>query len=442
MAAGQIGQMLLGFSDSVMVGKLGVVPLAASAFANGIISVLLVAGIGLLASVSIMASQAFGAGQPREAGEVMRQGIGIAAVTGLLIGGFITLGLGGLAWFKQPPEVLAAARPFLVIVGWSVGPALVWQCLKQFCEALSRPLVPMLTMFAAVVLNVLLSWVFIYGHLGLPALGLNGAAWATLISRMLFMVVLFVVVVRSPHFYAALPLKWVAKVDWHGVRAQLAIGLPVALQLLAEVGAFATAAVMTGWLGAEALAAHQVAISYCAMTFMCPLGISIAVSVRVGQVVGAGDWSRVRTIGAGGLVMAMVLMGMFACVFAGAGTLLAGLFVREQPVALLAGRLLGVAAIFQLFDGVQVVTAGALRGLSDVRVPTAIAFFAYWAVALPVCYLAGFGWHHGPLGVWWGLATGLTVAAVTLVWRFHIKTRPTGLAETTADVAAEFSRQV
>lgn len=440
MAAGQLGQMLLGFSDSLMVGRLGVVPLAASAFANGIISVLLVAGIGLLASVSVLASQAHGAGRERDAGEVLRQGLAIAAVVGTFVGFVLTTGLGMLAWLRPPAEVLTAARPFLVIVGWSVAPALVWQGLKQFCEALLRPLVPMLTMFAAVVLNVFLSWVLIYGRLGMPALGLVGAAWATLISRLLFMVVLFVVVLRSPAFHKALPDRWLARLRWQALRTQLSIGLPVAAQLLMEVGAFATAAIMMGWLGADALAAHQVALSYCALTFMLPLGLSLAVSVRMGQAVGAGEWERLRMIGHSGLLMAVIIMSVFATGFFAGGGFLAALFVREHPVVLVAARLLGVAAVFQLFDGVQVVTMGALRGLSDVRLPTAICFVAYWLIALPVSYAAGFIGHAGPRGVWWGLATGLAVAALALLWRFEVKTRADRRAAMAAVIAGEFTR--
>ena len=440
MAAGQIGQMLLGFSDSLMVGRLGVVPLAASAFANGIISILLVTGIGLLASVSILASQAHGAGKDREAGEILRQGICIAAATGLFVGLLIMFGQRWLNGLGQPPEVSVAARPFLVIVGWSVGPALVWQCLKQFCEALLRPLVPMLTMFAAVVLNVFLSWVLIYGRFGLPAFGLAGAGWATLISRVVFMGALFVVVLRSPYFRAALPLRWLTGLHWKALRTQLAIGLPVALQLLMEVGAFATTAFMMGWLGADALAAHQVALSYCSLTFMFPLGLSMAVGIRVGQAVGAREWGRLRVIGASGLLMAALLMSGFATLFFVGGTFLSGLFVSEPAVVLVAARLLGIAAVFELFDGLQVVAMGALRGLADVRVPTGISFVAYWMIALPVSYGAGFVWRHGPRGIWWGLASGLALSALALVWRFHVKTRASNRPVVNAAVAGEFSR--
>ncbi len=439
MAAGQIGQMLLGFSDSLMVGRLGVLPLAASAFANGIISVLLVTGFGLLAAVSILASQAHGAGREREVGEVLRAGLCIALAAGVLVGTLITVSLDWLPWLGQPPDVLAAARPFLVIVGWSIVPALVWQCLKQFCEALLHPLAPMLSMFGAVALNVFLSWVLIYGHLGMPALGLVGAGWATLISRVILMAALFAVVVRTPDFHAALPLRWAARLRWKAVRTQLGIGFPVALQLMLEVGAFATAALMMGWLGADALAAHQVAISYCALTFMFPLGLAMAVGIRVGQAVGAEEWDRLRLIGTGGIAVGALMMGVSAvCLFAG-GDILAGLFVRDQAVVVIAARLLGIAAIFQLFDGVQVVTMGALRGLSDVRVPTGIAFVAYWVIALPLSYFLGYTWRGGPQGVWSGLATGLAVSALALVCRFHFKTRTAGRAATAGVIAEEFT---
>ncbi len=422
MTAGQVGQMLLGFCDSLMVGRLGVVPLAASAFALGIFNVFFITGIGLVAGVSILAAEAHGADRPREAGEVLRHGLVISVASALGMTVLLILALGRLDRLGEPPEVLAAARPFLVLIAWSMLPALAWQCLKQYCESLSYPLLPMLTMFGGVGLNVCLNWVLIYGHLGAPKLGLVGAGWATLTTRTLLFGVLLARVLRAVRFRESLPAQWLAALSWTRLRAQLMLGAPVALQLLLEVGMFSLAAIMIGWLGAASLAAHQVAITYAAMTFMFPLGIAIAVSVRIAQAVGAGEWARVRPIGMGGVGMSLAVMSLSACGFLVFGGRLAGVFIRDAATTSLAVQLLAVAGIFQVFDGTQVVSMSALRGLSDVRVPTVISFVSYWIVALPTCYFLGVVSRSNAVGVWWGLAMGLAFAATALTTRFLVKT--------------------
>ena len=423
MTTGQLGQMLLGFSDSLMVGHVGVVPLAACGFANGVLGILFVTGLGMVAAVSILAARAYGAHNPREAGETLRHGLAVSLVTGLALVALIYLVSPHLSVFGAPPDVVAQARPFLFIVGWSLVPALAWQCLKQYCEALSRPGLPTAAMLVAVVLNVFLSWVLIYGHLGAPALGLTGAAWATFATRVLLLVATFVLVRRAEAFRGALPARWLAALSWTRLRQQLAVGAPVAVQLFLEVAAFSLAAIGMGWLGAVPQAAHQVAITYAALTFMVPLGVSLAVSVRVGQAVGAGEPERVRVIGLGGIGVATAFMATTAVTFLLAGAPLARLAVVDAPTAALAERLLVVAGVFQIFDGAQVACMGALRGLADVRVPTLIAFVAYWLVALPACYVLGIVRGGGAPGVWWGLAFGLAVAAAGLGLRFHLRTR-------------------
>jgi MATE family multidrug resistance protein len=202
----------------------------------------------------------------------------------------------------------------------------------------------------------------------------------------------------------------------------LHIGVPVAGQLVFEVGAFTVAAWMMGRIGTVALAAHQIALSCAGMTFMFPLGLSMASGMRVSQALGAGRREWVRPIGYGALGMAFVVMGIFGTIFWQAGPAIARSFVDDDAVVKLAGQLLAVAALFQLFDGGQVVGAGLLRGLSDMKVPTAITFVAYWCFMLPVAYGLGVV-GHSPVGVWKALALGLASAAVLLAWRFHWRTR-------------------
>ncbi|MFI5336434.1 MAG: MATE family efflux transporter, partial [Opitutales bacterium] len=209
--------------------------------------------------------------------------------------------------------------------------------------------------------------------------------------------------------------------------ALLRLGVPAAVMLLFEAGAFSAATLMMGWLGTVPLAAHQVALGFAALTFMVPLGLSIAVSLRLSRARGEGRLAALRPIGFGALGAGLVMMSLFATVFAVAGRFLTGAVTPDVEVAALATRLLLVAAIFQLFDGGQVISVGALRGLTDVRVPGVITFVAYWVISLPVGYLLAFHTAQGPLGVWAGLALGLGCAAVLLGWRFHRLTRPAAL---------------
>ena len=428
MIAGQVGQMLMGLADTLMVGRVGVTPLAAAAFCNSIMNVLLVFGIGLTAGVGVLVAQAHGAGKSHDAGEVTRHGmfIGLAAATIMTIGCAAAVSGDLLGHAGQAPEVIAQSRPFLLLLSLSMIPAMVWQVLKQFCEALSRPWAPMSIMGGAVGFNVLLNWIFIYGHLGMPALGLTGAGVGTLVARIGMMIALAVFAWRVGALRAALPAgwrAWLAPFEKERLRGLLAFGFPVALQLVLEVGAFATAALMMGWWSPQALAAHQIAITCAATTFMFPLGLGLAVCVRIGQAVGAqSDRRTVRVIGFSGIGLAAVMMAGSALTFLLLRHQIAGLFVHDDGVLALAAELLAVAGVFQIADGIQVVGMSALRGLSDVKVPVLIALASYWLVALPTSYIVGFTFHFGPRGIWMGLASGLGFAAVSLSLRFHRKT--------------------
>jgi len=426
ITAGHVGQILLQLTDSVMIGRLGAVPLAGAAFAGTLFGFVYVTSLGLLTAVSVRAAFAHGAGRPREAGEVLRHGLLLAGCEAAVFAVGIQALSHHLAWFGQPPAVARAAQPFLALIGWSLVPGLLFLALKNYYEALNRPWVPMAWMFVALVVNVGLNWVLLYGHLGAPALGLVGSGWSTLLSRTVLLGGLVLHLARSAGVAHAHPERWFARPLSREFRAQLALGLPVSAQLLFEVGLFTAAALLMGWLGTVPLAAHQVALSCASTTFMFPLGLSIALSVRVGQARGAGDLHRLRAIGLGGIGTGAAIMACFALVFVAFGRSIATGFIADPAVIDLATRLLVVAGIFQLFDGTQVTAIGALRGLGDVRGPTLITFVGYWLLALPAARLAGFELGYGPTGVWAGLALGLAVCAVLLLWRFVHNTRRAG----------------
>lgn len=418
--AGQVGQMLMGWADTMMLGRVGVTQLAACAFSNSLTSVPLVCGIGLLSSVTVRASQAFGAGRASDAGEALRAGYVVALLAGLLVGALAHASIPLLDIFGQPDAVTKSAGPYLLLTAWSILPLYLTISARHFSEALSRPWAPFWIMIGGVLLNVLLNWLLIFGKGGFPALGLAGAGLATLLARIASALGLMAWVHRR-RIYA----PFLAAKNAHPVAAAgdlLRIGTPVALQFLGEVGAFAFGAVMIGWIGAKPLASHQIAITCAATTFMLPLGLSIAVSVRIGQASGAGETGRLRRIAFGALALASAGMACFAAIFFVGGGLIASWFVDDPAVIEIARRLLIVAAMFQIFDGCQVVSAGGLRGLADVRVPMATTFAGYWLLALPVAYVLAFKVDLGAVGVWLGLALGLAMAAVFLVLRLWRKT--------------------
>lgn len=427
---GQVSQTLMGITDSVMIGRVGKVPLAASAFATSVFNFVYITGLGLLVAVSIHVARAHGARQSRECSEYLRHGMAL----GVGLGVIAALGLFGLATqlhhFGQPPEVLGEVNPYFLIISASLVPVLIFQVLKQYSEALGHPWAPMVILLGAVGLNGFLNWVLIYGNLGAPALGLTGAGWATLGSRIVAVAGLWWWLTRRPEVKAewpgcaatangALNPGWLEKFSPARFVNMLRLGVPAAGQWLFEVGAFTAAAIMMGWLGTTPLAAHQVAISCASFTFMFPLGLSIATSMRLSKAVGEGRRDALRAIGFGSLAAGFVVMTVFALGFALFGRYVSTGFTPDTDVVNMATGLLVVAAIFQLFDGAQVIGAAALRGLHDVKIPTAITFVAYWLVALPVGYWLAFHTELGPIGVWTGLAAGLSSAAVLLGWRFH-----------------------
>jgi multidrug resistance protein, MATE family len=424
IVVGQVSQMLMGVTDSVMIGHAGTVPLAASAFGNHVFNVFFVLGIGMMIPVSVFVARSHGARQPAEAAEYLRHGLALAVVFGaiemLLMFGLSTQ----LHRFNQPPEVLRIVTPFFLLFAASIIPVLAYLALRQFAEALGHPWAPMFIMLAGVGLNAGLNWVFIFGHLGVPALGLTGAGLSTLLSRTLGAFVIYVWLRRDPRVRAAWPTRWWGPLSARRFRAMFQIGLPASGMLFFETSAFAVSGIMVGWLGAIPLAAHQIAISCASMAFMFPLGLSMAAGMRVSHAVGAGERARVRAIGFGAIGLGLALMAVFAMGFGFGGRAIATWFVRDAAVIALAGQLFVVAAFFQMVDGVQVIAAALLRGMSDVKIPATITLLAYWGLALPLGYALGIRGPLGATGIWIGIAGGLAVAALFLAARFGRLTHP------------------
>lgn len=426
IVVGQVSQMLIGLTDSAFIGRVGKVALAAAAFTQGAFGIFYVVGLGLLLGTGVFTARDHGAGDEAGCAAWLRHGRALALAVGLSAFGLLTVLATQLHRFGQPPEVVAIVRPFFLLISASVVPALFFQVQRQFAESLGRPWVPMSIMLADIGLNIFFNWVLVFGHLGLPPLGLVGSGCATLLARLTAVAAIAVWLGRSPTFAA---VRAAPSQGWERDRfvRLLRLGGPAAGMLLFEGGAFAATALMMGWLGTVPLAAHQIAIGCASLAFMFPLGLSIAVSLRISQALGEGRRRQLRPIGFGALALGLVIMLGFALAFALAGRWITAGFTPAADVAALAAQLLLVAALFQLFDGGQVISAGALRGLHDVRLPTVITFVAYWVIALPCGYLLAFHTPLGAVGLWAGLAAGLGCAALLLGWRFHRLTAPAGV---------------
>lgn len=416
LISGQLGQMMMGVADTVMIGRVGVVELGASTFANTLLSIPYVLSIGLLSSVSVRVSNARGAERPEDAQDALRHGTWIALGCALVVLALFVGGVPLLHLFGQPADVTARAPGYLLLVAVSMIPAMLSMVWKNHADALNQPWIPFWILFGGVLANVGLNWLLIWGHWGFPVWGLEGAATATLIARIGTALAMFLWLTRSTTMRAWCPPRWRTRLQLKVFADLLKIGIPASLHLLTEVGAFAAAALLIGTLGKNALAAHQVAITCAATTFMVPLGVAMAMTVRIGELAGAKEHFRMRRVLMGGWLYGIAFMTLSALGFLIGGPWIAQQFVADAGVISVAAKLLIIAGIFQLFDGLQVVSGGALRGIGDVRVPAWIALIAYWLVALPVgAILVRSG--LGAPAMWIGLASGLAVAAVALGWR-------------------------
>lgn len=428
IAAGNVGQLLIGVVDTLMIGRVGVAELGAVAFVNTLFLIPQVACMGLLASVPVLVSQAKGADQVRDVGRHIKRGMALALAVSALVTALLAANALWLDRYGQEPEVVAVSRNYYWLIVASLVPTLVYQCLKGASEGLGWSKPPMIALLSGVALNAVLNWLLIFGELGFPELGLEGAGWATLIARWAIGGAMVAFVLRSARFRPYLPRSWLRRYGWAGFRPLLRIGLPTAAQHLFEVGAFAGSAIIVGWISKEALAGHQVAITVASVAFMVPLGLSIATGIRAGEALGSRAYERLRAICFSSVAFSVVqtaTVGLALLVFS---RQIAEAFVADAVVAEIAASLLVVVALFQVVDGAQVASIGALRGISDVNVPMGIAFVAYWLVALPAAYGFGIAAGRGAAGVWIGLAVGLGFAALGLVARLAWATRAGRLA--------------
>jgi multidrug resistance protein, MATE family len=423
LVIGQVSQMLLGVADTVMIGKLGVTELAVLTFANSLFYVPFIFGIGVLTAVSVFTSNANGSGDPEAGRASCRLGVYIATVLSLALFGLMWVLSLNLGMFGQPKEVEQKTGIFFVILMASMVPALMSIALKNHADSLDRPWPPFWIFLWGVVLNVFLNWVMIYGKLGFPAWGLEGAAVATLISRIAILVAMFVWLYQAKGLREWVPYHWVKMPKKQEIMKFMGIGFPASMQMICEVSAFSAAGLLMGRFGETAMAAHQIALMCAATAFMVPLGLSMALSVRIGSANGAGEFRRLRKIAVSGwwLGAGWALIGVLIFFFL--GKWLASLYIHEFAVIELAAAIMIVVGVFQLFDSLQIGSVAMLRGLHDARMPAFMGFFAYWIVGIPIAVLLSIRFELGAVGVWCGLASGLMVACFLLVPRLWKLTR-------------------
>lgn len=426
---GQLSHIALGVIDSAMVGRLGADPLAAVSVSVGLFSILMVFGIGVSFAISPLTAIERGAGNSVEAEKILKNGV----INGLTVGAILVVLMlvvaAMLPWMNQTKEVTAYAIPYLQILAVSMLPIMMFQSFRQFSEGLEIMYPALLIGLSMIPLNTFGNWLLIYGNWGFPAMGIEGAAWATVLTRFVAAAMMAAYVMFNRRFQAYRQLAWRAAIDAAVIKRLLALGIPGGAQLIFETSAFALAAVMIGWLGSKALAAHQIAINLASISFMVAIGISSASAIRVGHAQGQSNFLKVRNIGKSSFFMAGGFMALCGLVFIGMRYSLPALYIDDQEVINQAAQLLLVAAAFQIVDGIQAVGVGLLRGMEDVKRPTLYVMLAYWVLALPLGGLLAFTFDMGVLGLWIALALGLAASALLLSYRFFRLTRKKILAQ-------------
>jgi len=417
VAAVQVGMMAMGVADTVMVGHFSARDLAAVALGNLYFFTAVVFPMGLLMSLDPLVSQAVGAGDREAVGRAMQRGGILALAFSLPAGLALVPGQQILEFLRQPGDVVPVAAGYALVSVPGIFPFLAFIVLRQTLQAMGRMAPLVVTIVLANLANLFLNWLLIFGNFGFPELGAVGSGWASTLSRW----IMFLGLAGSAWPLLKgflLPLRREA-LQGKPLLRMVRIGAPIGVQFTLEFGAFGAIGILMGWLGAIAMAGHQVALNLASLTFMVPLGISQATAVRVGQGVGRGDPPGARRAAGAGLLLGMGFMTVTAGLFLFFPHLLARIYSDDPAVVALAVLLIPLAGVFQVFDGIQVVSSGVLRGVADTRSPMLVNLLGFWCIGMPVSAWMGFRAGAGPVGLWWGLVLGLASVAVILLFRIR-----------------------
>ena len=417
----QLGHTLVQTADTIIIGHYaGTISLAAVSLVHSVFMVVLVIGLGVAYGLTPLIAQENGKSNFKECARLLSNSLWLNVVTAVLL--FLVVYFGSMFAMQhadQDPQVVETAKPYLLILSLSILPLMIFQTFKQFAEGLGFTKQAMSITIWGNVLNVIIAVILVKGMFGIEPMGVKGVGIATLIDRVLMMLVMVWYVLRSDHFKIYLKFFSVKFIHFSRILDVVKIGLPVAMQYVFEIGAFAVAAVIAGQIGSTEQAAHQTAITLAAMTYMMAGGIASAATIKIGNSFGKKNYERLEKFAYASYHLVILFMLFFAVIFTLFNQYLPYLITNDAKVIALASQLLVIAGIFQLFDGTQVVGLGTLRGMGDVNVPTLITFVAYWLIGLPVCYVLGIHFNLGVKGIWYGLTLGLLTSSVLLYFRFR-----------------------
>lgn len=420
IVAGSLGLMMLSLTDSLMIAHLGVMSLAAVSLTTTFLVLVQSATFGFLMPGGILIAQAHGKQDKADAASILRHSLLVALAASAISAILIAFCFPLTRLLNQPVAVVEVARPYWMWMAASVVPSSLFQTLKQFYDSTERPWIACGLMGVGVFANVPINWVLIFGHLGFPALGIAGAGLGS------FLAICICFGTLAIHFFCSRRMKGYRNKRSPLARSafakQVREGFPMGMQYFLEGGATSIAGILMGWLGATALAANQIVFSIAGILYMLPLGMASAVSIRMAQACGAGEYVRLRRIGyaANGVVVAWMALITFGLLITGKA--IAQSFVADTQVVELASVMFLVVGIMQICDGVQSVSLGALRGILDSRWATIVTLISYWLLALPLGYVFAFRFGLGAPGIWLGFACGLFIAASLLFWRMHRQT--------------------
>lgn len=418
----EIGWMSMGVVDTIVVGDLGPVAIGAVGIGSILFLALAVFGMGLLLGLDTLVSHAFGAGRLEECHRWLLNGVALSLISAPVLTVVAFVGIRWLpAWGLSAP-VLALTEPYLKVVVWSLLPLLLYASFRRYLQALGLVTPVTVALVTANIINAVAAWALVYGHLGMPAMGTTGSAVATLVSRIYMAAALLASVVACDrrHHVSLFSVRW--RPNRRSLARLLGLGLPAATQVTLELGVFAAVSALAGRLDPVSLASHQVVLNLASLTFMVPLGVASAGAVRVGQAVGRRDARAAERAGWVALLLGTGFMATAAAAFVLVPRPLIAMFTSSEGVFAVGRRLLLVAGMFQLFDGLQGVSTGVLRGLGDTRTPMLSNLAGHWLLGLPVGYVLCFWWNWGVFGLWVGLSVGLVAIGTTLVlaWRQRI----------------------
>ncbi len=421
------GQVLVMQADNFMVARLGTNELAAASFANSVFFIFMVLALGFSIALTPLVGEAVTQRKYRYAATLLNNSALLSFLLSLGIIGLMLLAYTFFDFFGQEAAVLTLAKPYFLILVASLVPYCLFFTLRQFLEGLGNTTLSMIVTLAANVLNVVLNYILIFGHLGFESMGLNGAGTATFLARLCMPIALLALIYFHPRYKRYLYLAYFQRLSKAIANKIIRLAAPISGQMVMEVFAFAFSSIMTGWISAEAQAAHQIALGLASISFMIVAGFSSGATIRVSHQKAVNNFHNLKQVALASIHMVLIFMSFCSLIFVLFRHALISLYQPESAVIPIAASLLVWAAIFQVVDGLQVVALGILRGLADVKKAMYYAFFAYMVVGPGVGYVCAFQFHLGAQGIWIGLTLSLILSSILFLHRF--KTTYTALSK-------------